>query len=161
MSTFKDKRLTHRVLLVALSILIIVSGILFVTYALNTYVFRASGPSVPTSVAASFGINVQRTHFNSDEHTLTPATVARLVPGWSSLPTGGSIFSSPTVVNGVVYVGSLDSKLYAFDANGCTKAICEPLWTSPSTGDALYSSPVVVNGTVFVGSLDHKLYSYH
>ena len=34
---------------------------------------------------------------------------------WVSAPTGNSIFSSPAVANGVVYVGSDDDKLYAFD----------------------------------------------
>ena len=73
--------------------------------------------------------------------------------------TGGSIFSSPAVANGVVYVGSVDSKLYAFAAAGCGKQACPPLW-SAATGGAVYASPAVSNGTVYVGSFDGKLYAY-
>jgi len=82
-------------------------------------------------------------------------------PLWTSTPTGSILESSPMVAGGVVYVGSDDGMLYAFDARGCEQAVCGPLWTSPATGDALYSSPAVVNGVVYIGSLDHKLYSYH
>jgi outer membrane protein assembly factor BamB len=32
----------------------------------------------------------------------------------SKFPTGNYVESSPVVVNGVVYVGSLDGKVYAF-----------------------------------------------
>ena len=34
-------------------------------------------------------------------------------PLWTAT-TGGQVFSSPAVANGVVYVGSTDGKLYAF-----------------------------------------------
>jgi len=32
----------------------------------------------------------------------------------SSYTTGSSVYSSPAVANGVVYIGSLDKKVYAF-----------------------------------------------
>ena len=68
--------------------------------------------------------------------------------------------SSPAVANGVVYVGSLDHKLYAY-AVGCASggATCTPLWTA-TTGDMVVSSPAVANGVVYVGSHDGKLYAY-
>ena len=38
-------------------------------------------------------------------------------PKWAApFLTGGPVFSSPTVVGGVVYVGSNDGKVYAIDA---------------------------------------------
>jgi outer membrane protein assembly factor BamB len=59
------------------------------------------------------------------------------------------------VINGVVYVGSNDGNLYAFDAAGagCTGSpkTCAPLWTAP-TGSPVYSSPAVANGVVYVSS---------
>jgi outer membrane protein assembly factor BamB len=94
----------------------------------------------------------------------TPATCA---PLWTAA-TGGfvysSVFSSPAVANGVVYVGSNDNKLYAFDAagsRGCsgTPKTCAPLWTG-TTGGTVESSPAVANGIVYVGSADHKLYAF-
>jgi outer membrane protein assembly factor BamB len=54
----------------------------------------------------------------------------------------------------VVYVGSEDGKLYAFNAiTGAT------LWTA-TTGAAVDSSPAVANGVVYVGSYDNKLYAF-
>jgi outer membrane protein assembly factor BamB len=75
------------------------------------------------------------------------------------------IFSSPVVVNGVVYVGSENAgTLYAFDAagsTGCsgTPKTCKPLWTA-ATGAGIDSSPAVANGVVYVGSEDHDLYAF-
>jgi outer membrane protein assembly factor BamB len=43
-------------------------------------------------------------------YALNATTGAKL---WS-YATGGFVFSSPTVVNGVVYVGSQDDKIYPF-----------------------------------------------
>ena len=63
--------------------------------------------------------------------------------------------------NGVVYVGSNDAKLYAFDANGvtnCSGGACTPLWTA-TTGGAIASSPSVAGGVVYVGSNDGKVYA--
>jgi outer membrane protein assembly factor BamB len=55
----------------------------------------------------------------------------------------------------VVYVGSFDDKLYAFNAS--TGAV---LWIA-MTGSIVQSSPAVANGVVYVGSYDHKLYAYN
>ena len=63
------------------------------------------------------------------------------------------VYSSPTVVDGTVYVGSNDGNFYARDAtNG------EKRWIY-STGDRVESSPTVVDGTVYVGSNDGNLYA--
>jgi hypothetical protein len=72
--------------------------------------------------------------------------------------------SSPAVANGVVYVGSEDTKLYAFDAAGTTNCsgtpkTCNPLFTA-ATGGGVDSSPAVANSVVYVGSGDHKLYAF-
>ena len=67
--------------------------------------------------------------------------------------TGGIIYSSPSVANGVVYVGSDDKNLYAIDTvTGKEK------WHF-ATGDHIYSSPSVANGVVYVGSNDKNLYA--
>lgn len=67
--------------------------------------------------------------------------------------------SSPTVADGVVYVGAFDGKLYAFAANGCGKPLCAPLWTG-STGGSIESTPLASKGMVFVGSDDGNLYAF-
>jgi hypothetical protein len=66
--------------------------------------------------------------------------------------------SSPAVAGGVLYVGSFDHRLYAFDASGCGAAACSPLWTG--RGGEIFSSPAVADGVVYVGANDGKLYAY-
>ncbi|HSV49732.1 MAG TPA: PQQ-binding-like beta-propeller repeat protein, partial [Candidatus Acidoferrales bacterium] len=67
--------------------------------------------------------------------------------------TGGQV-GSPTVVDGVVYVGSYDHKLYAFNAqNGSL------IWAA-ETGDIIISKPAVAEGIVCVGSEDYNLYAF-
>ena len=61
--------------------------------------------------------------------------------------------SSPTVVDGIVYVGSGDSKVYALNAaNGAQ------IWNY-TTGGYVGSSPDVVGSVVYVGSQDGKVYA--
>jgi outer membrane protein assembly factor BamB len=67
--------------------------------------------------------------------------------------TEGAINSSPAVVDGVVYVGSRDSHVYALKAD-----TGEKLWEFKA-GSWVESSPVVVDGTVYIGSNDGFLYA--
>ncbi len=67
--------------------------------------------------------------------------------------TNDAVYSSPTVVNDCVYVGSNDRCLYAIDATSGRK-----LW-SFLTSKRVESSPTVVNGTVYFGSNDGSLYA--
>jgi outer membrane protein assembly factor BamB len=81
-------------------------------------------------------------------------------PLWQGLAGSQSILeSSPTVANGVVYVGSYDGQLYAFDANGCGAPTCQPLWTA-QTGGHIESTPTVFQGRVYVGSDDGRLHVF-
>ncbi len=66
--------------------------------------------------------------------------------------TGGSIISSPSVYDNMVYVGSSDGYLYALDAwNGKMQ------WKF-KTGDLIESSPAIVNGKVYTGGDDGYVY---
>jgi outer membrane protein assembly factor BamB/plastocyanin len=66
---------------------------------------------------------------------------------------GAPVVSSPAVANGIVYVGSDNSNLYALDSfSGPAK------WTFKA-GGAISSSPAVAGGTVYFGSDDHNLYA--
>lgn len=67
--------------------------------------------------------------------------------------TGDDVRSSPTIVDGTVYVGSNDSHLYAIDAE-----TGEEQWRF-KTGDAVDSSPAVVDGSVYVASRDRRVYA--
>lgn len=67
--------------------------------------------------------------------------------------TEGEVWSSPTVVDGVVYFGSDDSKLYALDAVSGEKQ-----WEF-SAGDMIRSHPAIVDGVVYFSSDDGYLYA--
>ena len=60
--------------------------------------------------------------------------------------------SSPVVVDGTVFVGSTDGRLYAVSTEGKTR------WSHP-TGHVVRSSPAVADGKVFFGSFDGKVYA--
>ncbi|MFD3677644.1 PQQ-binding-like beta-propeller repeat protein, partial [Streptomyces sp. NPDC058613] len=76
--------------------------------------------------------------------------------------TGGWVWSSPTVVDGIAYIGSNDRKVHALDAatGHCRWAhTTGSIWTFISTSSGVDSSPAVADGTVYVGSSDRKVYA--
>ena len=64
------------------------------------------------------------------------------------------ILGAPVYVDGAVYYGASDGKVYAVDVE--TRSI-KPGWPFRA-GDAIWGSPLVVGGKVYVASLDHHLY---
>src|SRR5712692_6986733 len=109
-------------------------SLVWLTHVQESHVSTFLPNATPSAVAAQsitssgmmFGVDPQHSHVNPGEHFLLPTNVSHLRPYWTA-STGGVIESSPAVVNGVVYVGSGDSKLYAFNA---------------STGNALWSANI-------------------
>lgn len=119
---------------------------------------QTSGLSAQTTFLAyttwgMLGFNPQRTNFNPYENLLTPSNVSGLALDWSYHLAHSHYTSSPAVANGMVYIGSSDDKIRAFNAT--TGAL---LW-SYTTGGSIFSSPAVANGMVYVGSYDGKLYA--
>jgi hypothetical protein len=78
---------------------------------------------------------------------VTPSRLA-----WA-FTTGDEVYSSPRVIDGVVYVGSADQHLYAIDARNGTER-----WRF-STHGSVTSTPAVADGVVYVGCDDDHLYS--
>jgi len=70
--------------------------------------------------------------------------------------TGAPVTSSPSIVDGVVYVGSHDRNLYALDA--ATGAF---LWkyNTMERNDYVSSSPAVSNGVVYIGGMKTKIHA--
>ena len=83
--------------------------------------------------------------FNQYENLLSSSTVGGLGVVWS-YTTGNELESSPAVVNGLVYVGSFDDKVYALNASTGAQ-----LW-SYTANSSVASSPAVANGVVYFGS---------
>ena len=66
--------------------------------------------------------------------------------------TGGPVFSSPEVVDGVVYFGSADHFVYAADAK-----TGQVRWKRETKG-AVLAGPAVAKGVVCIGSCDTNIY---
>lgn len=73
---------------------------------------------------------------------------------WTADSLSGFVWSSPTVVDGTVFVGTDSGKLLAFDATNGTQK-----WTFTDPTARVSSSPTVADGTVYVGSLEETLYA--
>src|SRR5687768_14069481 len=82
-----------------------------------------------------FRFGPTNTGLNPAETAISAGNAGSLATAWTA-PTGNSVYSSPAVANGTVYVGSDDGKLYAFDAAGVANCspgpprACSPLWTA-------------------------------
>jgi outer membrane protein assembly factor BamB len=98
----------------------------------------------------------------SDTHlfALDPSTgTARWSAVIGSTAQAPQSLGSPSIEHGVVFVGSLDGALDAFDAAGsmnCSGAptTCTPLKSVPLVGPTGASQPAIANGNVYIGALD-------
>jgi eukaryotic-like serine/threonine-protein kinase len=100
-----------------------------------------------------FGFTADGARWNPYENQLSPRTVRKLSLAWSYPRYNGPEFMSCAVVDGVVYAGSIEKKLYALSAASGAK-----LW-SFTTGNSIYSSPAVSDGVVYFGSGDNNVYA--
>ena len=112
---------------------------------------KAQTTSPTTSVTQTpwpmFGYDAAR---DRDNKAVTSApTTGHIL--WTA-KTGGPVESSPAVNYGMVYVGSNDGNVYAFDEQ--TGAL---IWKY-QTGAVVYSSPAAVNNMVYVGSENGQVY---
>ena len=73
-----------------------------------------------------------------------------LITDWRST-TGGNVFASPTVLDDVVVIGSMDGTIYSMDRESGDQG-----WRVP-TGEAVRSSAAVSGGLVIVGGDDGVL----
>jgi outer membrane protein assembly factor BamB len=102
--------------------------------------------SAQSEANATFHGNVART---GEQPGPNPRGTGRLL--WR-FQTEGGIRTSPVLLNGLLYFGSNDGRVYAIDAgNG------EPRW-SFETGGAVRSTPTVSDGLVVFGSDDGYVY---
>ena len=102
---------------------------------------------------------------SSPDTTLSVNNVGSVTQRWHAT-TGGQIYGAPAIANGIVYVGSEDGSVYAFDdagTRGCagTPTICNPLWRDTLGGTTPgRSSPAVANGTLYIGTGNGRVYAF-
>src|SRR5438093_9008708 len=132
--------------------------------------FTATTSPAPASCPApvdwsSYGFDLTRNRFNPEEGLINAATVSQLDVQWFFSTGSGTAFvsASPSVVDGVVYVGAWNGTMYALDAFSG-----QPLWTfsinDPNPGDrggfpGIQASATVVDGVVYFGAADANVYA--
>jgi outer membrane protein assembly factor BamB len=106
-------------------------------------------PFVVNTNWGQFHYSPDQDGFNSYENVLKPSNVSSLGLRWR-YSTGGNVYSSPAIVDGVVYVGVVNSHagVYALIANTGTL-----LWTYPNA-IGVTGSPAVSGGVVYACSGD-------
>lgn len=144
---------------------VIANGIVYIEAASSIYAYQVCqcwsqllwsatiGYQADTTPAVTNGI----VYASSDNGSLYAFNAATGAPLWN-INTGSYNYSSLTVDNNIVYVGTEGSnggQLYAINANtGAT------IWNA-NTANINSSSPAVANGIVYVGAEDHNLYAFN
>ena len=80
-----------------------------------------------------------------------PVAAGRLL--WAA-ETGGQVLSGAALANGILYIGSDDGQVHAFDA-----ASGRPAGTFPAAG-AVSGGVTVTGGTLLAGSADHQVHAF-
>jgi len=112
------------------------------TVSMNEYGYRSAST---TDWWVMFRHDVNHSGYSS---ALAPKTNNVL---WT-YTVGLEMSGSTSVVDGKVYIGSWDKKIYCLDATTGVK-----IWNY-TTGLEITSSPAIVNGKVYIGSNDGKVY---
>jgi outer membrane protein assembly factor BamB len=106
---------------------------------------QPSGTPSPADWTEFLRDNMQR--WNPYETVVGVDNAASLHLKWrGSLNVTQGLISSPAVVSGMVYVGSVDHTVYAYNASTGAK-----LWSYATVGK-VFSSPAVANEVVYIGS---------
>jgi polyvinyl alcohol dehydrogenase (cytochrome) len=132
--------------------------------------FSATNAPAPASCPApvdwpTYGFDLTRNRFNPQEGLINTATVSQLDVRWFFSTGSGTDFvsASPSVVEGVVYVGAWNGTMYALDAFSG-----QPLWTfninDPNPENrggfpGIQASATVVDGVVYFGGADANVYA--
>ena len=125
--------------------------------AVAILVLSCSAPSTAPRTGSDWTMwqfDLQGSRYNANESTLSPTNVGSLQLKWAfGFPGAIAQSSQPAVVNGTVYSGGRDGKMYALDAKtGATKWVFDTGTTLehiPAYG--LRDGPAVSNGLVYFG----------
>jgi polyvinyl alcohol dehydrogenase (cytochrome) len=132
--------------------------------------FSAKSAAAPSSCPAladwpMYGFDLKRSRFNPQQGVINGDTISRLNVRWFFSTGSGTaaVSASPSVVDGVVYVGSWNGNMYALDASSG-----QPQWTfninDPNPGGrggfpGVQSSAAVTDDAVYFGGADANVYA--
>jgi len=111
--------------------------------------------SVSPSPWRQAGFDAAHTAYNRLEHILSPSNVGLLTQAWASPVGVGTLYASPIMAGGRVYIGSGDGRMYAFDAaTGAT------LWIGEQQPLFFVDSAAEGDGLVFASAVYQPLLAY-
>jgi outer membrane protein assembly factor BamB len=125
---------------------------------------RSSGIPVTNRLTVTtpwpqFNLDAGGGRYNRNETSINPGTVESLVLTLAN-EMGGPVTSSPALVTGQVYVGTLAGALVRMPA-GCSGSSLEcPTVTVGRTTRPISSSPAVSAGVAYIGSEDGTLFAF-
>ncbi len=151
-----------------ISFLTLIASLLLISVftlpTMPTFAQGSASPKVQMADWPTFLDNTQRNAATTDT-TISTSNASQLVKHWS-FQTGGVVASSPTVVNGTVYVGSWNGYEYALNAKTGTEKWATYLGITtvrpdcnPSSGAGVSSAATVQNGVAYVGGGDSYWYA--
>jgi uncharacterized repeat protein (TIGR01451 family) len=108
-----------------------------------------TGPAPGTDDWPNWGFDQQQHRVNTAETAFNTTNVRTLSTAWqASIPKPDKYQASPTVANGIVYIGSIHGVLSAY--NETTGAL---LWSYQAPG-SIYASPAISNGIAYFGTVN-------
>jgi outer membrane protein assembly factor BamB len=119
---------------------------------------HAAGPKAGDAATdwPQYRFDNEHTAYNPAEKVISLDNVAGLQLAWQAPLSSGELAGvdeqTPTVADGVVYIGTHDGEFFAFPADGCGNSVCtKPLWRSVNLASGT-TTAAVANGIVYVGS---------
>lgn len=108
-----------------------------------------SGPAPGADDWPNWGFDPQQHRVNTVETAFNTSNVDTLSLAWHAPIAGPDIYqASPTVANGIVYIGSVHGLLSAYDETSGAL-----LWSYQARGP-IYASPVIANGIAYFGTVN-------
>jgi polyvinyl alcohol dehydrogenase (cytochrome) len=110
-----------------------------------------TGPEEAPGQWSMAGQNIDDTHFQADEHQISPVNVGRLAPRWT-LTAAGAISAVPTVDDGTVYVPDYGGKLWAVSTGSGKVQWSQDISAYTGVaGDLSRTSPAVYGDELILG----------
>ena len=108
--------------------------------------------------------SIDNAQITSSYGTQTDVNLSSITPTliWN-YTIGKSVWSSPAVAKGIIYIGSLDTvftdhqQIYTGDFYALNATDGKKIWSDPIAES--FSSPAVADDIVYVGSYDHNVYA--
>jgi uncharacterized repeat protein (TIGR01451 family) len=108
-----------------------------------------AGPAPGPDDWPNWGFDLQQHRVNTAETAFTTSNIGALGGAWQASIPGPDIYqASPTVADGIVYIGSVHGLLSAYNEN--TGAL---VWSYQARGP-IYASPVIANGIAYFGTVN-------